>query len=292
MLKREDENLCHLPKKRTGLRVELLASWSMWRIALTGLLLYVALVTASSLIGYCFSRSGESWVKAADGAPVHWWDIVYFNFISALSIGYGDYIPAGDGARLTAVVEALLGTGILGITLAAITAKFLSPPQNAIAFSRYAYYCTENQSFLVIFLNTSRSRLVNAEISSYFKLGRDWTVRPAAKSPFVTRAVQTFLTDFVNEEDLVQYLDEEVDVLRFSLSGLLGGTLLSVAIQYSVADIIVLPNRDVLTTYPGFWNVDLRSPELEAMFHYHPAGAPTLSEYINMRRRQQEANAQ
>ena len=67
ILNSEDQRLCHLPKKRTGLRVELLASWSMmWRIALTGLLLYVALVTAISLVGYYFSRSGESWVKAVE----------------------------------------------------------------------------------------------------------------------------------------------------------------------------------------------------------------------------------
>jgi hypothetical protein len=262
----------------------------MWRIAFTGLLLYVALVTAVSLVGYCISRLGEPWIKAGGEPVYHWWDIVYFNFISALSIGYGDYTPAGGGARFMTVAEALLGTGITGITLAAITAKFLSPPENAIAFSRYAYYCTEDQKFLVIFLNTSRSRLVNAEISSYFKLGRDWVVRPAAKSPFVTRAVQTFFAELVSEQDLVHYLDEEVDALRFALSGFLGGTSLSVAIEYTVADIIVLPNRDTLTTYSGFWNVNFKSPELEAMFHYRPAGSPTLSEYISMRRQQLEAN--
>ena len=109
------------------------------------------------------------------------------------------------------VLEAILGTGVLGITLAALTAKFLSAPKNAVVFSRHAYYCTEDDNFLVIYLNTTRSRMVHAEISSYFKLGGDWMVGPSASSPLVTRAVQTFFTDFVPEDQLVDLLNEESD---------------------------------------------------------------------------------
>jgi hypothetical protein len=127
---------------------------------------------------------------------------------------------------------------------------------------------------------------VNAEISSYFKLGGDWQVRPSVRSPFVTRAVQTFFTDRVGEQELVRFLDEASDAFRFGISGQLGGAPVSVAIEYKPADIVVIANREPLTTYPGFWDVDLKSPELETMFHYRPAGARTLSEYVETKRRQ------
>lgn len=256
-------------------------------IGVVGLALYVSVVAIISGVEWYFSGTGHTWVKAADGSTVGWWDIVYFNFISILTIGYGDYSPNGNGARFITVLEAILGTGILGITLAALTAKFLSPPQNAIVFSRHAYYCIDDEKFLVIYLNTSRSRLVNAEISSYFKLGGDWMVRPSVRSPFVTRAVQTFFTDLVPEDELVKFLNEASDAFRFSISGQLGATSFSVAIEYKPADIIVLRNRDPLTAYPGFWDVDFHSLEFQKMFHYRPANSRTLTEHVDGLRQQQ-----
>src|SRR6185369_2327932 len=147
-MNKEDQSLCHLPKKRTGLRVEWLASWPIWLIGVVGLILYIAVVLMISGVEWYLSDSSHPWVKADNNPILEWWDIVYFNFVSILTIGYGDYHPNGGCARFLTVLEALLGTGILGITIAALTAKFLSPPQNAIVFSQYAYYCTEDERFL------------------------------------------------------------------------------------------------------------------------------------------------
>jgi hypothetical protein len=263
----------------------------MWRIGATGFALYVALVLGISIIEWCFHRSGDVWVKTDGGSPVVWWDIVYFNFASILTIGYGDFTPNGNAARFVTILESVLGTGILGITLAALTAKFLSPPENAVIFSKHAYYCTDEARFLVIYLNTTRSRMVNVEISSYFKLGGDWVVRPAERSPFLTRSVQTFYVDCVPEEDLAKALNADSDALRFGISGQLGATSFSVAIEYKPTDIIVLRNRDTLTSYPGFWDVDLRSPEFKEMFHYRPANARTLMEHVEELRSGQFAGA-
>jgi hypothetical protein len=279
-MKDEDLRQCQLPKRRTGRLLSWLASSPTWLIGVGGLAMYTMVVLLVSAIEWSFSVSGDAWVKAADDPVVGWWDIVYFNFISILSIGYGDYSPATGGARLLTVIEALTGTGILGVVLAALTAKFLSPPDKAIVFSRHAYYCRDDEKLLVIFLNTTRLRLVNAEISSYFKLGGDWTVRPAVRSPLITRAVQTFFTDSVPEDLLVKRLDEASDAFRFALSGQLGAMSLSVAIEYKPADILVLRNRSDLISYPGFWDVDLNSKEFEAMFHYNPAEARALPEYV------------
>jgi hypothetical protein len=243
-MNKEDKDLCRLPKKRTGLRIEWLASWSIWWIGVLGLALYIVAVAIVSGTEWCIAEAGHSLVTASDGSAVGWWDIVYFNFVSILTIGYGDYRPNGDIARFVTILEAILGTGILGVTVAALTAKFLSPPQNAVVFSRHAYYCTDDEKILVIYLNTTRSRLVNAEISSYFKLGGDWGVRPSVRSPFVTRAVQTFFTDSVREAELLR-LNEASDAFRFGISGQLGAASFSVAIEYKPADIIVLQNRQV-----------------------------------------------
>lgn len=283
-MNKQDLSLCHLPPRRIGLRVEWLGSWPMWLIGVAGLTLYVLVVSTVSGVEWWFSEAGNTWVKATDGTIVGWWDLVYFNFISILTIGYGDYSPNGGGARLITLLEAVLGAGIFGMTLAAVTAKFLSPPTNAVVFSRHAYYCEEDEKFLVIYVNTTRSRLVNAEISSYFKLGGDWRVRPPVRSPFVTRAVQTFFTDLVRKGDLVSLLNDASDAFRFGISGQLGASSLSAAIEYRAVDIIVIPNRDHLTAYPGFWDPDFRSTEFQKMFHYRPADARTLLEYVSTTR--------
>jgi hypothetical protein len=285
-MNKEDLRLCGLPNQRTGLRVEWLSSWPMWGIGAIGLALYVLTAFIISGLEWWSSLTGDAWVKATDGSFVGWWDIVYFNFVSIMTIGYGDYVPLGGGARILTVFEALLGTGILGITLAALTAKFLSSPGNAVVFSRHAYYCTQDEKFLVIYLNTTRSRLVNAELSSFFKLGGDWAVRPSVRSPFVTRAVQTFFTNTVPEDEIVKLLNDASDAFRFAISGQIGSAFCSAAIKYKPNDIIVLPNRDALTVYPGFWDPDLQSREFQSMFHYRPANALTLSEYVKVKRQQ------
>jgi hypothetical protein len=288
-MNKADVSLTQLPRSRTGRRVELLAAMPMWLIGAIGLTLYIAVVGAVSSVEWYLSGPGVAWVKADNGSTASWGDIVYFNFISILTIGYGDYSPNGSGARLIAIFEAFLGTGILGITLAALTAKFLSPPNDAVVFSQYAYYCTEDEKLLVIFLNTTQSRLVNAEISSYFKLGGDWTVRPSVRSPFVTRAVQTFFTDSVLSKNLTKSLSQASDSFRFGISGQLGAASFSTAIEYKPTDIIVIPNRRALTSYAGFWDPDFQSREFQEMFHFRPYGAQTLMEYIEeLRQRTQD----
>jgi hypothetical protein len=279
-MNKDDEILTRLPHRRTGRRVEWLATKPIWLIGIIGFTLYILIILVVSGVEWCLSGPGRTWVKAADGTSVGMWDVVYFNFVSILTIGYGDYSPNGVGARITTIFEAFIGTGILGISLAALTAKFLSPPNDAIVFSRYAYYCTEDEKFLVIYLNTTQSRLVNAEISSYFKLGGDWHVRPSVRSPFVTRAVQTFFTDSVAPQDLANSLNEASDAFRFGISGQLGATSFSTAIEYKPVDIIVIPNRSALISFAGFWKPNLKSQKFQEMFHYHPSESQTLMEYV------------
>ena len=206
-MKEEDRSQCILPTSRTGLIVQLISRVSMGQIMMIGLGAYMVLIFAISGFECCFSNPNHSWVRSGDLAIGDFWDILYFNSITILTIGYGDLVPNGAGARTLSVAEAFLGTGVITITLSALIAKFLSPPTDAIVFSKYAYYCTEVQRFMVIYMNTTRNRVVNADQSAYFKLAGDWGVTSAVRSPLITQAVQTFYTVQVSEHEIVDKLD-------------------------------------------------------------------------------------
>jgi len=282
---REDFASRELPKRRTGRRLRWLSDASVWRIASLGIVAYAGLVLVFSIIEILIHKfGGEVVVHQVDKqiVPADNWETVYFNFVTILTIGYGDFFPVGFG-RLLAVGEAMLGMGIIGVVIAALTAKFLSAPRESIVFSRFGYYCTDQQRFLLIFVNTTNNRMVNAEMASYFKLGGDWSVREAIRSPFITQSVQTFFMDKVSITELVDRL-KDGDAFRFSLVGRLGDAAFSTAIQYSAEEIIVLQNREKLVAYPGFSPPDFNSPELVEMFNYRPENAPTLREFVEQQR--------
>jgi hypothetical protein len=89
--------------------------------------------------------------------------------------------------------------------------------------------------------------------------------------------------DKVPEGDLVARLADG-DIFRCGLSGQVGGTTFSAAIQYPTDEILVIPNRDELTAFEGFLETDLASEKVARMFHYRPNGAPTLASFVSARR--------
>jgi hypothetical protein len=215
-------------------------------------------------------------------SPAVYRDITYFNFITILTIGYGDFVPVHFG-RLISALEALLGAALFGLLISVVTAKILAAPANAVVFSRFAYYCTDDQRFLIVFVNTTRSLLENVDISSYMKLGGDWVVDVPIRTPFIGQSVWTFHMNRIQASKLVSELGKD-DVFRCALTGQIGSTTFSAAIQYSINEILVIPNRDELTAFPGFWDADLASEDVIRMFHYHPNGAPTLASFVAAQR--------
>ena len=285
-MNKPDFNPHKLPPTRTGWILRWIDSQSWKSITFFGALVYLSVIFCVSIIEFLeFCLKGRVWVVAGTRPVQDFWEIVYFNCITILTIGYGDLVPNGAGARFVSVAEAFLGTAIISTTLGALILKLVAPERNSVIFSKYAYYCVDKEQFMVIYLNTTDTILKNADLSSYFKLGGDWLVRPAVRSPLITRSVQTFLTDEVPIVDLVEKLIPEFDCLRFGISGQIGSATFSEAVQYDVEDIIVLGNRDQLTAYPGFWEVQFGNPELNRMFHYRPPQAMTLGEYVEQRRK-------
>jgi hypothetical protein len=201
-----------------------------------------------------------------------------------LTIGYGDIHPVGWG-RAFSVAEGIIGVGMFGLLVAVVTTKLLSPRHDSVVFSRYGYYCTEEQRFLLIFVNTTNTYIVNVDMTSYFKLGGDWGVRHPIRTPFITTSVQTFFLDKEQLDNIVKLL-KEGDVFRFSLSGQLGVYTYSVAVQYHADEIIVIPNREALTCYEGFRTPDFHTVNISEMFHYRPPSSLSLAEYVNRKRRE------
>jgi hypothetical protein len=105
---------------------------------------YVGLVTLVSLVEIialiCFD---QNWVKGANG----WWDILYFNFMIILTVGYGDFAPLGFGKVLSSL-EALAGVGLFAGGVSLLTIKALRPSAHTIVFSKYAYYCKKETARL------------------------------------------------------------------------------------------------------------------------------------------------
>lgn len=271
-----------LPRKRTGRALAWLNQQGIWKFILIGIILYLFVVLLISGIEYFFHIAGHDLVFNNNSPVDDFCDILYFNFITILTVGYGDFHPKSYGKFLS-VIEAFVGVGLFSVLVAIVTVKSLLPPRDTIVFSRYAYYCTEPKRFLIIFVNTSNTNLGNAEISSYFKLGGDWGVRPSVTSPFITQAVQTF---HIDQEDLQTIIAElkDGDCLRVGITGGIGFTSFSTSIQYHADKILVIQNRDELTAYDGFWKPDFTSPEFQKMFHYKPANALTLEAYVKAER--------
>jgi len=273
-----------LPKKRTGWHVHWLARTPAWRIAIFSFLVYAATVLVFSGLESVFHSHGVPLVVDSQRKPVGFSNLFYFNFVTILTIGYGDLSPVGWG-RFFSIVEAIIGVAFFSLVVAVITSKMISPPQDTIVFSKYAYYCTDNEKILLIFVNTTNTLCINTEMCCYFKIGGDWLVRWPIRSPFLTRSVQTFFMDHVPVDTLVQYLMPG-DVFRCGISGRLGDTSFAAAIEYYPQDILVIPNRDNLTSFKGFWDADFASEEVIKMFHYRPPDAPTLFSYIESLRQQ------
>jgi hypothetical protein len=274
-----------LPPKRIGRLLALLERHPLWHLICGGFLLYLFIVLLISIIEYEYTSLvvGRYLILNSNNSPVtDFQDILYFNFGTILTLGYGEFQPVFIG-KVLSLLEALLGVALFGFLVAVFTVKALLPPQNTIVFSKYAYYCTGTipQCFLIIFLNASELNLGNVEISSYFKLGGDWKVKGSVTSPFITQSVQTFYIDQFEETRILSEL-RNGDCLRVGMVGGLGFAGFSTSIQYSLDEIMVIPDRRELVTFfeSRSHPKNLNCPEIQRMFHYHPAEALTLREYV------------
>ncbi|AMR31545.1 hypothetical protein A0256_08950 [Mucilaginibacter sp. PAMC 26640] len=268
-----------LPSKRRLSFTERLESLDSWFIVTASAVLYVAAVMIFSCIEYSIGVKGNFKDELSG-----FWELVYFNFISILTIGYGDVSPLGY-VRVLTIIEAIIGLTIYTLSISVITLKLLLPARHTIVFSKYAYYSTDDEAFMIIYLNTAKQFITNLETTWYFKLNEDWKTGSPSRVPFITRSVQTFYLGYgIPVERLVAQL-HSYDCLRVGLSGDLGMTRYSTYVQYDLEDILVIENRDELKNYEGFYQVDehWQSDKFSSYFHYRPKDAATLAERLKSR---------
>ena len=74
--------------------------------------------------GVIAGRRPDAFVTAA-AAPASFSDLVYFSFVTLLTIGFGDVTPAAPGARAVALVEGLFGVAFTTVVMASLVAGYI-----------------------------------------------------------------------------------------------------------------------------------------------------------------------
>jgi len=74
--------------------------------------------------GVIASRRPDAFVTAA-ATPASFPDLVYFSFVTLLTIGFGDVAPAAPSARAVVLVEGLFGVVFTTVVMASLVAGYL-----------------------------------------------------------------------------------------------------------------------------------------------------------------------
>lgn len=268
-----------LPHSSPNWLIRKVQATSTLRLIFIGIIVYALLTVAFSGLFYFLSSLDLPLVRDGSSSPIiDFGNLVYFNFITILTVGYGDLHPVEIG-RMFAVVEALIGVGLFGLIIGVVIIKVTNPKDNSIVFSKYGYYSSDRNTFFVIFVNTTGSPFVNVLFSSILKMGRENRVRPPLSAPYISDSLWDLYLHEVPPEvirDVTLYSD---DGLKFGLSGNFGFATFATAIKYTLDDILVVPNSDVFDNNPLTLHPSLSSAEFATIFHYKPEGAITFRQY-------------
>lgn len=269
-----------LPARPGSSIVEFVDRTPLWAILLLGLAVYGLVVLASTAAQLALIRFGCTVTKNGAGEVQTLGDLFYFNIVTILTIGYGDLSPVGWG-RPIASLEALTGVGIFGVLVSAAVIKLMLPRANAIVFSKYCYFSLSERRFVVIFINTTRSRLINVDLCSVLKVGYsngNWHVRPPYRAPYIGESAWIFgvntLSELAgpNEVGLFDFSSLTIypeDGLKFGLSGSLGFANYSTSVRYTLDECWVVRSLaelpEAALRQPA-WG----TPGFESAFNYVP----------------------
>ena len=90
-------------------------------------------------------------------------DYFYFSFVTALTIGYGDFYPLTPLGKVLVIVHSCFTAIYFAIMVAVLSAKMFYP-RNTLSFSNNLLFNPQNGFWGVRMINTHRERLVNPEI--------------------------------------------------------------------------------------------------------------------------------
>lgn len=178
-------------------------------------------------------------------------ELLYFNFVTILTIGYGDYTPMGWG-RFLSILEGVAGLLVFGILTGVTVLKMTTPKKTSVIFSKTCYYILEKQRFLVVFLNANRKALVFADMCSQLKFKRDFALRESYSSPYVGGSAWTFMIDRLPLGELISQPIDSEDSVKFAVRGSYGFAHFSAGVRYDLNKVIMLSSRNLFTEAPEF----------------------------------------
>jgi len=277
-----------LPKRFTNWFITAVNETSTVRLVVVGVIIYCAVAmlfsVAFSLVSFLYhplvykdTLLSET-VTAPEKPVTHFPEILYFNFITILTVGYGDLHPVGIG-RFLAALEALIGVGLFGSVIGVVIIKLTHPAKDSIVFSKYAYFSLEVNRFFVIFVNTHRDRFINVQLSSILKISRNNNVEPPSMAPYIGHSVWVFFLHRLTADAIRRHTFYADDGLKFGLTGTYGFARYSTAIKYTFDQILVVQNSNILVHNPIVLNPKFGDPRFEELFHFKPQGAYTFKDY-------------
>jgi hypothetical protein len=89
-------------------------------------------------------------------------DYLYFSFVTGLTIGFGDFLPGNDCAKIIAIIQGLVSTFYFAMMVAFLGVKMLFP-SHTIHFSDKVLF-DGDRSFMFRILNSHRGLLVHPDI--------------------------------------------------------------------------------------------------------------------------------
>lgn len=91
-------------------------------------------------------------------------DYIYFSFITAATIGYGDYYPTESHGKILVIIQSVFCSVYVAIMMSIITSKIFWPEKSTVVFSKKILYCQEKNNFQVRMINTNSMPIINPEI--------------------------------------------------------------------------------------------------------------------------------
>lgn len=96
-------------------------------------------------------------------SATEFFDYLYFSFITALTIGYGDIYPQSYSTKMIAVAHGIISTLWLALSISLLSLKILTPDRTII-FSKKIIYNKKDNIWIFRVINTHRLPLINPEI--------------------------------------------------------------------------------------------------------------------------------
>lgn len=133
--------------------------WLAQQSFLTILLLWAALyISAGVFFALAYWLHPMESLKASTKDPTRFIDFLHFSFTAQATVGYGDYFPVTTTARLTAGLQALVGTALNALLLGITTYKLLKYT-TPLSFPDVLVYDPIQHTFWFRFMNHSADGL-------------------------------------------------------------------------------------------------------------------------------------